>query len=259
MNRLMKQTTLTAAMMILIAGCESTPAPRIQQVEQARAAYEAGRYIRSEQMIDQFLRSRSKGAAAAEAYYIRGLSRIKTGNRSGAKRDIQTGHRMTDDNELKAMMAVQLGNFDFDDERYNSAMVHYESAIRDLPEADPKDKALYRLAVSRFRVGQFDDGRATLADLVRRFPNSSLAGPAQRLKNWDGDYYTVQCGAFNNPAHAARAARDLRRRGFVTRTYRDRTGAARHVVRVGRFRTYSDARAMLDRVRRYQSDAFILP
>lgn len=259
MNGLMKQTILTAAMIILVAGCESTPAPRIEQIEQARAAYEAGRYDRSEQMVSTFLRGRSKGAAAAEAYYVRGLSRIKTGNRSGAKRDIQTGHRMTGDKELKAMMAVQLGNFDFDDERYNSAMVHYESAIRDLPEAQPRDKAMYRLAVSQFRVGRFDDGRATLVDLIRRFPNSSLAGPAQRLKNWDGDYYTVQSGAFNNPAHAAKAARDLRNRGFVTRTYHDTTGAARHVVRVGRFRTYSDARGALDRVRRYQSDAFILP
>ena len=240
-------------------GCASQPQPKIQQVDQARAAYEARRYDRCERILTAYIRKNAMKPEAAEAYYVRGLSRIRSGNRTKAKRDIEAGHRIARDNELKAMLAVQLGNFDFDDERYSRAQIHYEDAIKHLPDAPPSDKALYRLAVSQFRVGQFRDGRATLAELIRRFPKSTLAGPANRVKDWDGEYFTVQCGAFNNHSRAQQAARNLRRHGFGAVTVRDTSSSIRHTVRVGKFRTYREARRALDKVRRYQSDAFILP
>lgn len=250
---------IIALFAVAVSGCASQPQPKIQQVDQARAAYEARRYDRCEKILTAYLRQNAMKPEAAEAYYVRGLSRIRSGNRSKAKRDIETGHRIARDNELKAMLAVQLGNFDFDDERYGRARDHYEGAVKHLPDGSPSDKALYRLAVSQFRVGQFREGRKSLAELIRRFPKSTLAPAANRIKNWDGEYFTIQCGAFNSQPRAQQAARSLRRSGFNAITVRDTNSTIRHVVRVGKFRTYGEARKALDKVRRHQSDAFILP
>lgn len=243
----------------LVVGCGGPRAPHIRQIDQARVDYDAGRYNRCEKTLDAYIRRHPTATDAAEAYYLRGLGRIRQGHRASAKRDIQTAYNLARDRELKATIAVQLGNLDFDDERYAGARNHYTLALADLPSGEPPtDKALYRLAVSQFRLARFADGRATLSDLVRRFPNSPLAPPAKRLRNWPGDYFTVQCGAFSDRSRAQRSARRLRRHGFHALTLLD-PAANRHVVRVGRFRTYRSARTVLNRIRRYQPDAFILP
>jgi len=59
---------------------------------------------------------------------------------------------------------------------FDSAEVEYARVETQFPTGDKVPAALYKLALSRERLGKTDASRKVLEDLVKRFPN---AGEAQ--------------------------------------------------------------------------------
>lgn len=243
-----------------LAGCAELPAASKVQLTQARNAYDAGDFARCTQLVDPVIREHPKNPQTAEAFYLRGLARLRQHNRSESLDDFRKGEALARDPLLKALLDVQIANFAFDDDLYDQAAMRYSRAIKNLPDAPPIDAAMYRHGLSQMRSGKFDDGRKSLTELATRYPTSEFIRPAARALAWDGNYLTVQCGSFDNMDLAHKAAADLRRRQFDALAYPDPTSShGRYVVRVGRFRTYGEARTVLNRVRTHVSDAFVLP
>lgn len=263
MTRLMRRTSIVIALAcaaLHIAGCAELPAASKVQLSQARNAYDAGDFARCAQLVEPIINEHPKNPQTAEAFYLRGLSRLRQHNRSESLEDFRKGESLARDPLLKALLDVQIANFAFDDDLFDQAAVRYGRAIKNLPNAPPTDAAYYRHGLSLIRSGKFADGRKFLTELATRYPSSEFVKPAARALAWDGDYLTVQCGSFNNMDLAHRAAADLRRQSFDALAYPDPTSSfGRYVVRIGRFRTYSEARGVLNRVRAQVPDAFVLP
>jgi tol-pal system protein YbgF len=77
--------------------------------------------------------------------------------------------------ELSDNAQYGVGECFFAQSRFDSAAVEYAAVETGWPQGDRVPAALYKLALSRERMGQADAAKKTFEDLVKRFPNSGEA------------------------------------------------------------------------------------
>jgi tetratricopeptide (TPR) repeat protein len=219
------------------------PPDAVKQVREGRAAFDAGRYAEADRKLSPVLAANGSNPGAAEAYYCRGLARTKLQQRDPARRDLEAAARLTKDAKLKALAEAQLGNLDFDDERYADATRHYREALPKMPAGAARERVNYQYGVAQQRSGS---GAASQAG----------QGPQRR---GGMDYITIQCGKFARPDLAQQMVARLRGKGLDASARPDPRGSNQTVVQVGRFGTRAEATAYLPRVRQVQPDAFIVP
>lgn len=243
------------------AGCTRLPASAVRQICQAHQAYRAGRYTQSQRLATPVIAKYADKPDVAEALYVRGLARLKTGTAPAARADFESALRITDRDELRALLHAQLGNLDYEAGHHQSAIRHYRNAERiGLPPRPPSDRVLARYAESLQRIGNFREARKVHARLLLRFPRSQAAAQVRRTGSWAKDYYSIQCGVYSKPDSARKAAAQLHSRGINASVWREqRNGLVRHVVRSGQYRTHAEATRALPHVRRAAPDAFIVP
>jgi TolA-binding protein len=68
-----------------------------------------------------------------------------------------------------------VGECFFAQSRFDSAAVEYARVETGWPQGDRVPAALYKLALSKERLGQGEAAKQGFEDLVRRFPNSGEA------------------------------------------------------------------------------------
>jgi tetratricopeptide (TPR) repeat protein len=243
-----------------LAGCGGVPASALRQVSEAQTAAAGGRYARAEQLVDPVIRAHGRKRQTATAYYVRGLCRIQSGARAGAREDFDSALRLSQDAELSALVEAQLGNMAFDDGDYSAACLHYEKAAPRLPHSAPSDRVLLQYGIALQRSGRFDEADRKYAQLIESYPNSPHLAAAHAKQAWDGAYFAIQCGAFGQQASAQALAASLHSRGLKSSiTAEERGGSRLFMVRVGRFPSYADAARLLARVRAVAPDAYIVP
>ncbi len=244
----------------LSGGC-GTPGKRAaEQVRQADRAYRVARYEEAERIASEVIGAHPDEIFASEAMYLRGLSRLRQGDRNAAENDFLAALRRCDHQPLKALLWVQLGNMAFDDERHAAAARSYARALEDLPANVSADKVWFQYGVSLQRSGDFKRARVAFGQLLAEHPSSPLAAGARRKLAWRHDHFSVQCGAFTSEANARSAARALRQGGVNAAVERrDLRSEYPFVVLAGRFRDFGAAESALVDVRRIQVDAFIVP
>jgi tetratricopeptide (TPR) repeat protein len=242
-------------------GCTRLPASAVRQIGEAHRAYQAGRYAQAQRLVTPVIAKHGDKPDVAEALYVRGLSRLKTGQTVTARADFESALGVADRDELIALLHAQLGNLDYEAGQYQGAIAHFRDAQRlGLPSRPPSDRVLARYADSLQRVGRFREAKTVHARLLVRFPHGQAATQVRQQGTWAKDYYTIQCGVYSKPESARRAAADLGEKGLDASAWReDRNGAVRHVVRTGRYRTHAEATRALAAVRRVVPDAFIVP
>jgi tetratricopeptide (TPR) repeat protein len=252
---------IAIAVVVVVAGCTRLPASAMQRIEQGHRAYQAGRYSQSQHMLSPVIAQYRNEPDIAEALYVRGLCRLKTGAADAARNDFKAALRITDRDELRALLHAQLGNLEYEAGRYETAIGHYRAADRaGLPSQSPSDRVLQRYGESLQHLSRFREAKAVYADLMLRFPRSSAAAEVRRKGSWAKDYYSIQCGVYSKPESAQRAAAGLRQKGIRATAWREeRNGSVRHVVRTGQYRTHAEARRALPAVRQVVPDAFIVP
>ena len=254
-------TGVTAVVcMGLCDGCRDPSRGAAEQIRQADRAYRYAQYEKSDRIASSVISAHSEELVGAEARYLRGLSRLRQGDRQAAQNDFLAALRRCEHRPLEVLLWVQLGNLAFDEQRYETAARCYQHATGDLPANIPADKVWYRCGVSLQRSGDFTGAREAFARLLAEHPASLLASSARRKLAWRADHFSVQCGAFSTEESARLAARKLRQDGVkagVTR--RDLRTTLPYVVLTGRFRNFDAAELALADVRRVQRDAFIVP
>lgn len=245
---------------VLLAGCQEQSADTVKQLDQARADLAAKRYAQCERTLDPIISKYNKELHTATALYMRAQCRMMTDRRREAQRDLTTAMPLASDKLLRGYIDAQLGNLAFEDGSYSQAAMHYEDALDKLPDEPPVDRVLYQYGIALQRLGRFNDGRKRLEEVYTKFPTSEHAVSAKRKHDWDGDYFSVQCGVFSRIALAHQAAARLRQDGINALAVPEEGGGSRrYVVRAGRYSTYAEANRELARVQRQQPDAFVVP
>ena len=141
-----------------LGGCASLPASAVQRIREADRAYQTRRYHVAEKLLAPVIESHGDKPDVAEALYLRGLCRLRTDRAAEARADLDRALYLARRNDLIDRLHTQLGNIEFDDERYNRAAVYYEQAYDDLPDRPPKDRVGYQYGVALQRLGRFAFG-----------------------------------------------------------------------------------------------------
>ena len=251
---------IVAICLAIPAGCAELPGEAVRQIKQADRSYRLARFADSERLASQVIDAHPDKPDTAEAYYIRGLSRLRLDQRSSAASDFEVGLRRCQREELKVLLSLQLGNMAYENGVYGRAATFLGRVVTKLPASAPGDETWYRYAESLQRSGDFARARDAFHRVLTSYGSSPRARDALRNVSWRQDYFTVQCGAYSQRRAAGDAAEQLRRRGLaptVTKL-RDR-GSVQYIVHVGRYSDFDSASAALPAVRRVQPDAFLLP
>lgn len=247
-----------------VAGCGELPPAGRNMLRSGSQAYREGRYDDARTVLTQFLSQYGATDPAAEAYYVRGLCRLRQRDREGARKDMHLAVGHTGNEDLLARARAVLGSMAYEDGDWAAAVEHYAPAVTRLPPAPPLDQILYRHGVSLQRLGRWAQARDQFSRLLQAFPNSSTVPHARRAFSWRQDWFSIQCGAYQQRGSAATEAGRLTaalKAGDLKAEHRLdwRGGQAVYVVRVGRFPTYAEAVRRLPHVRRQVPDAFIVP
>lgn len=248
------------ALVAVCGGCDRLPPGAVQQMRQGHRAYQHGDYARAEQLLSPVISAHAGEADVAEALYVRGLARLKSGQTDGARGDFQAALQVADRPELNGLLCAQLGNLDFEAGRYETATIQYRRAQPYLNDESPADRIMLRYGLSLRRCGRSREGKLVLLDLLSRFPGSSAAAEARRSLSHAGDAYSIQCGTYTMPANAEATAGRLRGQGFDASAWRETAdGSTRYVVRSGSYQRRAEAELDLPRIRGVVPDAFIVP
>jgi tetratricopeptide (TPR) repeat protein len=245
-------------MVLMIGGCVMISPQLADGIRDGQKQYSKGNYFGAERLLTSAISSDPRSPAVAEAYYVRGLARLKLNRRSLAIQDFQRALRLAKRDDLKANVHVCLATIAFEDENWDAAYTHYKAAEGNLTDLSPSDWILFRLACSAQRSGRWESGKKYFARILREYPGSETAKSARRMLNCE--YFTIQTGAFTNISSANDQLIKLRRVNFPVRTeVINANNRSLNGVFVGRYKDYYQATKGLNMVKRVVPDARIVP
>ncbi len=251
---------LLAALPLFIAGCPTLPPAERESLQRASQEYESGRYAEALTRLDKLIRDYDQAAEIDEAYYLRGLCRVRLGKTAEAKRDFQRAAQGRGREELRAKAKVSLATLAYQQRDWAEAAQFYAEAIEDLPNEPPTGEILYSAGLSLQRAGRWPEARRAFSRIVHHFGSSQVAEQARRKATWTHEYFSIQLGAHAYVEKALQSVSAFKQRGLnATQENHPRQGKAMWIVMTGRYRTYAEAEAALRRVKSFQSDAFIIP
>lgn len=242
----------------LVPGCPNVDRKLSEGVREGQRQYNRGNNIGAERVLNGAIATDPESPVAAEAYYIRGLARLKLLRPGVAEQDFQRALRLSDREDLRANAHVCLGSIAWEQQDWDRAYQHYRAAEGSLPSLSPSDWILFRLASSAQRSGRWEEGKRYFARLLREYPGSETAKAARR--NLGYDFFTVQVGAFSNVQGAFARVQELKRWGVVAKVYPlNLDGRALKAVYVGRYNDYYQATKGLAKIKRVVPEARIVP
>ena len=263
---------LCLAAIVLLAGCPATVGPEgRKQLLDSQAAYQRGDDAGAIETSSAFIKQYPTTEEAGEAYYVRGMARIRPNQRAAGKpaidssallagkQDFQAALGLTKRKDLLCGANLALGNLAYDDGDMRSAEQHYKAVLDNTAAgAAPADQALYRLGCALQRVGRWREADHYFARLSQLFDKTELSRRAELRMN--ATRWSVQAGAFVTKEAAEDMQRKLAAAGLQPRVDLEKRGEQiMHLVRVGNFPTFDPAQAELPRVQALVKDAFVTP
>ena len=246
--------------LLYLAGCASLPEEGRQELLQAHQSYEQGNFAGAETASDRVISRYPSAIEIAEAYYLRGMARVRRGRTAQAQADFRQALKHCRRTDLQAQAAIALAMILQQDGAYAEAAPYYQGAADRLQPGDLLAETHYNLGLCRERAGQWPAARQAFKRMIHEYPSGPYTAQARRHLAWPGDHFAVQCGVFSNPANAARLLGQLRGQGFDA-YLEPHTGSrpSGSAGRVGRFPDYAAAKRALPLVRGPVSDAYIVP
>ena len=185
----------------------------------------------------------------SQAHYIMGLSYLKLGKPSQARRHLIFILDTYPHADIKEEAALSIADSYFLEADYGNAAIKYTDFLNRFPASGLDSLAYLKLGQSQRRLGHWSEAKATLSKVIRDFPYSSEKKEAQKelLKEF---YYYVQVASFSRIANANRTHEALRRRGFdayINKITKNRKTFYR--VCIGKFSNKKDAVAILKRLK----------
>lgn len=222
--------------------------------------YDQGQYHTAMTRLDRMISEYGQTIEIAEAYYVRGLCRLKTQQTNMAASDFTEAIKRSKRSDLTARARASLAAIAYQQGQWTRAADLYAQALADLPDDEPKDRILYCAGLSLQRAGRWKESRFAFGEIRHKFRQSAVADEAMRISGWEHDYFTIQLGAFSDADKAAVAVKGYRTQGLdATQEYLPRGSRNLWVVMAGRYADYEAAENALRQVRRQHPDAFIIP
>ncbi len=248
------------ACLVAATGCAGPDKAAMNQVIEAERDYRNKRYRPAETKLNRYLRRYPDDPESAEAYCLRALCNVQLSHKRRAESDARRCIELSRHDDLTANAHATIATLLYESNQTREALMHFEWALRGLPDKPPADLLRYRYALSLQREARWRQARLEFASLMRRYPGGTMAQHAQRMMDWPHDYYAIQCGAFRDRASASTFVSRLKRSGLSgTVESRARLGESLFTVYVGQYRRYAEALDALRSVRRQVKDAFVTP
>lgn len=242
--------------MLTGAGCSELPPDAVTQIRQANRSYRQANYGDTDRHASTAINAYPQHPATAEAYYLRGLARLKSDDRTAARRDFDTALKLTNRKDLEAKLHAQQGHLLFDEGRYQRALGHFRKSAA----AGWDEIVVYRLGVTAQRSGRFAEARRALTRLVSKSQGGPYAKSARQKLRWKHDYFSVQCGAYSTSERAYSVAASLQSGGASISVVRDNDGPKpKFIVLAGKYRDFPSAATALRRFQSIVPDAFLVP
>ena len=261
-NRTIAIICFTILAVITFSGCNSPINPQDQaSLDLARKQVQTKKFSSAIRNLDEFLGNHPSGSNSGEAYYLRGLChrQIVPANEQLAEQDFQNALKDKKDRVIRPLAQVGLGHIYFENHplQPEKAVEFYRDAISDLPNAPPKDAALYRLGVSLQKMGQWQDADLYLSQCIDKFPDSTFAKYAR--DRFGARIWSFQFGAFADLNRARNLVKQLQASGWpaIWQTRR-KNSSLLYVVRSGRYFNYNQANTMLPSAKAIQTDVEIV-
>ncbi len=242
----------------LAGGCAGTVSPEGKKLLlAANSAYQSGDDAAAAQAASRFLQMHPQAEEAGEAHYIRGMSELRQGQEAAGRADLLSALRFAKRKDLIALAHAKLGELAYDAGNMAQAETQYRAVLPNTPAgAPPADEAMYRLGCILQRQGRWGEADRFFDKVIHLFDGTELAKrSAIRIR---ATHWSVQVGAFATPAPAEELRARLARTGLPARIDLElREGQMLRLVRVGSYRTYSQAEAELPKVQAIRRDAFV--
>ncbi len=239
-------------------GCNQPDKKLVAGIKEGQQLYSQGNYVGAERKLGAVISAYPSLPACAEAYYLRGLVRIKEGRTILAEQDFKRALNLARRDDLKTNAHICLGSIYFDRKLWDNAYHHYRRACNNLPKVSPNEWVLYRLGLSAQKTGRWVEARKYFARLMREYPNSQAAELAHRRISYE--FFTIQAGAFSKHYGARKRFEQLKANGLPARIENQVVSGKRlQVVFVGRYKKSYQAREELKKVRSIVPDARIVP
>ena len=251
--------------LMLLAGCAPLPESAWNQIGQAKAKYDRQDYRGAIGRLDPILKQHPDHADSAQAYYLRSLCHAKMSNKVRAESDARKCVRLSRDSELTANAHATLATLMFEANRTKEALPHFQKAFKQQVFKSShgrtnEDALLYRYGLSLQREGRWKEAMKQFESVYKRFPRTTTAQHARRLRDWTHEYYSIQCGAFRQRNAAEAMHGRLQRARLQSRVEPvSRAGEFMYAVYVGKYPRYGQARDALPSVQRQIPDAFVAP
>lgn len=264
-KRMSKLTLTTLAMILLAGGCASnTNPPASRDLAGGYQALEQQQFDSALTSADDYLQKSPHGPDSAEALYLRGraLADRVAANPDQSKTNLQSARvafvqalALNPRQPLDSYIRTSLANIAYFQDDYQTATQQWTAAYERLQNKDLKAWVLYKIGRSLQRLGRFDQADRTFEAVQRQYPNSP---PAQLAREAQGErQFYVQLATFNSSSSAQRAADAVRRMGITPLLTAN--ASSQHVLRIGPFVSYEQARSMRSRFAAQYPDALINP
>jgi outer membrane protein assembly factor BamD (BamD/ComL family) len=249
-----------AGLFILCAGCTALGPGERESLTQASAQYSRGDVSGAVVRLDRLIRDFEKAPEIAEAYYVRGLCRMKMGQVGPAMADFREVIDRSGREGLVAMARTSLASIAYQGGEWGNAADLYEQSVNHLPDKPPTDQILYNAGVAMQRAGRWKQASFQFARILHKFPDRPIASEASKMAAWRHEYFAIQLGVYANADSAAAAVIAFRNKRLdAVQENLPRGGGAMWVVMSGRYAIYSDALAAMPRTKQICSSAFVIP
>ncbi len=241
-----------------INGCSQPDKKLVEGIKQGQQLYSQGNYVGAERKLGTVISAYPSSPASAEAYYLRGLVRVKEGRKILAEQDFKRAIELTKRDDLKTNAHICLGSIYFDRKLWDNAYHHYRQACKNLPKISPNEWVLYRLGLTAQKTGRWKEAKKYFARLMREFPDTKAAKLARNKIGYE--FFTIQAGAFSKPYGAKKRYNQLRSQGLAVRIESQAAnGKMLNIVFVGKYENIYKANEILKKVRNIVPDARIVP
>ncbi len=148
---------------------------RLRELEQNRAGTPAG----DDAPANTAGRRPSAPSAEEQKHYDRAFALLKQGQYERAARDLQDFLAKYPGGTLAANARYWLGESRYVVKNYREALVEFRRVLKEYPDSDKSPDALLKVGYVLQELGEVDTARKTLADVIKRYPNTRAARSAE--------------------------------------------------------------------------------
>lgn len=156
---------------------------RLRELEQNRAGTPAG----DDAPAKMPGRKPAPLTAEEQKHYDRAFALLKQAHYERAAKDFQGFLAKYPDGALAANARYWLGESRYVVKNYREALVEFRRVLKDHPDSDKAPDALLKVGYVLQELGEGDQARQTLMDVIKRYPNTRAARSAEerlaRLKS----------------------------------------------------------------------------